>query len=318
MATAYAPSNITLSKYWGKSDNAINLPLNSSLSLSLGHLGTTTTVSPADQDTLVFNGKFFDVHEPFAKRVFNFIDYFRANRTLPLKVESSNSIPTATGLASSASGFAALTLALDKAFHLQLPESTLSIIARIGSGSAARSLWHGFARWNRGKCADGMDSYAHHLPIEWPALRIAIITVDTKQKSHSSRDGMNHTMATSPLFINWPAQAERDCDTIEKALRNRDFVTMGETAEANALGMHATMLAARPTLQYLKSQSWSVLETLWKARSEGLVAYATMDAGANIKILYLENAEPSIKELFPSANCIAPFSHLTANFQPEQ
>ncbi len=308
VANAFAPSNIALSKYWGKRDKSRNLPMNSSLSVSLGNLGTSTKISPADHDILIFNNNTVALTEPFAKRLFDFVRYFRQGQHAPLQIDSSNTIPTAAGLASSASGFAALTVALDSAFQTRLPESALSIIARIGSGSASRSLWHGFVRWNRGNSIDGMDSYAQPLAIKWPAFRIAIVTVDSAQKSQSSRDGMNHTVATSPLFSSWPAQAERDCLSIEQALLEQDFVTVGQTAESNALAMHATMSAARPTLNYLKPQSWTVLDSLWRARGDGLNAYATMDAGANVKILYLENDEALIKELFPSATYIAPFA----------
>ncbi len=307
-ATAFAPSNIALSKYWGKRDKPLNLPLNSSLSVSLGNWGTTTTLSPADQDTLVFNGKTVSGTDPFAIRLFAFVNHFRRRQSLPLSIESRNTIPTAAGLASSASGFAALTLALNKAFQAQLTDTELSIIARVGSGSASRSLWHGFVRWDRGESGDGMDSFARPLAINWPSFRIAIVTVDSSQKSHSSRDGMNHTVATSPLFSAWPAQAEKDCDSIERALIEQDFATVGHTAESNALGMHATMQAARPALSYLKPESWAVLETLWQARRNGLLAFATMDAGANVKLIYLEKDETSVKALFPTATCIAPFS----------
>jgi len=307
-ASAFAPSNIALSKYWGKRDKPLNLPLNSSLSVSLGDWGTTTSLSPADQDSLIFNGNAIAATDPFATRLFAFVNYFRRNQSLPLRIESHNTIPTAAGLASSASGFAALTLALNKAFQTQLTNTELSIIARIGSGSASRSLWHGFVRWDQGDSSDGMDSYARPLPTNWSSFRIAIVTVDSSKKSQSSRDGMNHTVATSPLFSAWPAQAERDCNCIESALLEQDFLTVGQTAESNALGMHATMIAARPSLSYLKPETWLVLETLWQARRDGLNAFATMDAGANVKLIYLDKDEGLVRELFPSATCIQPFA----------
>jgi len=310
--TAYAPSNIALSKYWGKRDHALNLPLNSSLSISLRDWGSTTHILPSNDghDRVWLNNQELDPQSAFHKKVITFADLFRREQTLPLHFKTTNSIPTAAGLASSASGFAALTQALVGAFGLDLSQSQQSLIARFGSGSATRSIWHGFVRWDRGESANGFDSFAHPLSVTWPEFRIAIIPVDTGPKSHTSRDGMNHTVATSPLFPPWPARAEHDCMQIEAAVMDKDFERLGELAEANALAMHATMLAARPALSYLKPQSWAVLERLWQARNDGLSAFATMDAGANVKLLFLENDTSDVKNLFPETNVIAPFDPL--------
>lgn len=306
---AYAPSNIALSKYWGKRDVALNLPCNSSLSLSLAEWGSRTAVSesPSGQDEICFNNREMDLADPQARKILRHADLFRRSQTIPLRIETLNTIPTAAGLASSASGFAALTLALDRAFGLDLPWASLSLIARLGSGSAARSFWHGFVRWDRGGSADGTDSIANALDVSWPALRIAIVPVDTAPKKYSSRDGMTHTRATSPLFAAWPDQAERDCAEIEAAVRARDLPKLGALAEANALAMHATMIAARPSLRYLTSDSWQVLSRLSAARETGLEAYATMDAGANVKLIFEAQQETAVQALFPAATIIAPF-----------
>lgn len=307
--TAYAPSNIALSKYWGKRDRALNLPLNSSLSISLADWGSHTTVAPAagDVDEVRLDGQPLTADSAFARKALDFADLLRAGREAPLLIDTRNTIPTAAGLASSASGFAALTRALSGALGLELSEQEMSLIARLGSGSATRSLWHGFVRWNRGTAADGGDSYAVPLDLTWPAFRIAILEVDTGPKLHSSRDGMNHTVDTSPLFAPWPDLAERDCQTIEQAVMDRDFTTLGQTAEANALTMHATMQAARPALSYLTADSWQLIHRLWQARRDGLVAYATADAGANIKLIFLEDSTDDVLSLFPQARVISPF-----------
>lgn len=310
--SAYAPSNIALSKYWGKRDAARNLPLNSSLSISLAEWGSHTTVRPSDdgQDEVSLNGETLPVTSKFVAKALKFADLFRGGKDIPLVIETRNTIPTAAGLASSASGFAALTRALCGSFGLGLNESEMSLIARIGSGSATRSFWHGFVRWDKGMAEDGSDSFAQPLAHHWPEFRIAIVPVDVGPKSHSSRDGMNHTVATSPLFATWPEQAERDCRAIEEAVAEQDFPTLGALAEANALAMHATMQAARPALSYLTSESWLILERLWKARQEGLHAYATMDAGANVKLLFLKESEADVRSLFPQAQVIDPFGAL--------
>ncbi|MEO0372031.1 MAG: diphosphomevalonate decarboxylase [Pseudomonadota bacterium] len=307
-ASAYAPSNIALAKYWGKRDAALNLPLNSSLSISLGDWGTQTQIAPSEADRLTFNGEDLDAARPAAAKVWRFVDLFAGAGRAPLHITTTNSIPTAAGLASSASGFAALTLALDGAFNTGLSKEVLSMLARFGSGSATRSFWHGFVRWNKGRATDGRDSHAQPVKSGLDDLRVAIIAVDTGPKSQSSRDGMNQTVATSPLFEAWPARAEADCDAVEAAVKGGDFETLGQLAEANALAMHATMMAARPALVYLKSGSWQVLETLWQARAAGLEAFATMDAGANVKLIFRERSALDVAQIFPQAQIIDPFA----------
>ena len=306
-SAVYAPSNIALSKYWGKRDASLNLPLNSSLSISLGTWGTRTEISPADADSLTFNGTSLEPTDPAARKVWRFVDLFAGATRPSLSIATENSIPTAAGLASSASGFAALTLALDQAFDTKLPTETLSMLARFGSGSATRSFWHGFVKWDKGHAADGSDSHGHLVQANMDDLRIAIVAVDTGPKSQSSRDGMNHTVATSPLFAAWPERAEADCAAIERAVKDEDFQTLGELSEANALAMHATMMAARPALTYLKPGSWQVLDTLWAARRDGLAAYATMDAGANVKLIFLDSTTQDMLSVFPNAQVIHPF-----------
>ena len=308
-SVAYAPSNIALAKYWGKRDWQLNLPLNSSVSISLADWGSQTRIMAAKMgcDEIYFNGAPLALATGFAKKILRFVGLFRRDQILPLRIETDNTIPTAAGMASSASGFAALTLALNAAFDLNLPKPVLSMLARFGSGSATRSLWHGFVRWERGVAVDGRDSFAQPLAPTWPAFRIAIVPVDTRQKAQSSRDGMNHTVATSPLFKSWPEQAEADAETISKAIFARNFRALGETAEANALAMHATMAAARPALCYLNPDSWAVLHQVWAARTQGHEIYATMDAGANVKLLFLAREEATVRKRFATADIISPF-----------
>lgn len=309
--SAYAPSNIALSKYWGKRDRARNLPLNSSFSISLAEWGSHTCVAPSEigYDSVSLNGENLALDSAFARKALKFADLFRGESNAPLTITTRNTIPTAAGLASSASGFAALTQALCGAFGLGLNKSEMSLIARLGSGSATRSLWHGFVRWDKGTRDDGDDSFATPLDLDWPEFRIAIVPVDIGPKSHSSRDGMNHTVDTSPLFSAWPEMAEADCAFIENAVKEQDFSALGARVEANALAMHATMQAARPALTYLNRDSWTILDRLWQARAEGLQAYATMDAGANVKLIFLNDSTDTVTELFPEAQIITPFTN---------
>lgn len=307
-AQAHAPSNIALSKYWGKRDHRLNLPLNSSLSISLHQLGSHTRISPSQQDEARLNGTLLPPESAFYAKIFGFVERFRRGQNLPLSISTTNTIPTAAGLASSASGFAALTRALTRSFALNLPDSALSELARYGSGSACRSLWHGFVRWQRGENPDGSDSIAMPLTTRWPEFRLAILAINTSAKAVSSREGMGHTAATSPLFAQWPATAQADCDAIQRAVEAKDFPRLGALAEANALAMHATMQAARPALTYLTPQSWQALADVQALRSQGTEVYATMDAGPNVKLLFEEASLPEISRAFPDATIIAPFA----------
>lgn len=307
---AYAPANIALAKYWGKRDAKLNLPNNGSLSISLGTLGTKTTVTALDaaQDCVKLNGQEMPVDSAFYQKVVAFVNLFRRQQPQSLLIDSHNSIPTAAGLASSASGFAALTLALADFWQLSLDKRILSSFARIGSGSAARSLWQGFVKWQKGQQSDGSDSYAIPIASDWQALRIALLEINTAEKSVSSRDGMNHTVATSPLYATWPDTAEKDLSVIEQAIATQDFHLLGQSAESNALAMHATMMAARPALLYLQAESFRQIARIQALRQEGLPVYFTADAGPNLKLLYLDEHQKEIAEAFPQAIHINPFA----------
>jgi diphosphomevalonate decarboxylase len=176
-ASAYAPSNIALSKYWGKRELSFNLPITGSLSISLAEHGTKTGLSVIDapMHQVILNGKEVSANQSFSIKVSQWLDRVLPN-VLKLRVDTHNTVPTAAGLASSASGFAALTLATNSLMGWQLPERQLSALARLGSGSASRSLWHGFVKWQAGEQANGSDSVAFPLEHQWPELRIGLLT----------------------------------------------------------------------------------------------------------------------------------------------
>jgi len=302
---AFAPANIALCKYWGKRDRDLNLPVNSSLSISLGKLGTHTVVKFAKTaDRIFLNGK--AAPKDFAARISNFLDLFRADGQF-FEVRTKNNIPTAAGLASSASGFAALVKALDQLFGWGFNPRELSMLARLGSGSATRSLYDGFAVWHAGVRADGMDSYAEGFSKPWKNLRLGILEVSNVRKKTGSTDGMNHTVETSELYEAWPAQADCDFDELRTAVAVQDFPMLGKTAENNALAMHATMLAAWPPLCYWKPQSLAMMQKVWQAREEGLELYFTIDAGPNLKLLFLKENQAAVKALFPNVQIVNPW-----------
>ena len=303
---AFAPANIALCKYWGKRDAELNLPVNSSLSVSLGKLGTRTIIKNAKTaDRIFLNGK--PAPKDFAVRISQFLDLFRADGQF-FEVRTKNNIPTAAGLASSASGFAALVKALDQLMGWGFNSRELSMLARLGSGSAARSLYDGFAVWHAGQRADGMDSYAEGVSEVWNDLCIGILEVSRVRKKTGSTEGMNRTVETSELYESWPAQAECDFDELRTAIAAQDFPMFGKTAENNALSMHATMLAAWPPLCYCKPQSLRLMQKVWDARENGLELYFTMDAGPNLKLLFLKKDLRAVRSLFPSVNVVIPFA----------
>jgi len=307
-ASAYAPSNIALCKYWGKRQDELNLPVNSSLSVSMAHMGTSTKISLSDKDEFFFNGEHLKLKLTFSVRLKEFLDMFRTSHCSFFRVESYNTIPTGAGLASSASGFAALTLALNKLFDWSLLDKELSILARLGSGSACRSIHRGFVLWHKGKRSDGMDSYSEKLEQKWPDLRMGVIHVSEKEKQVSSRDGMKRTVKTADFYRMWAEKSQTDLATIIHAINTKDFSLLGETAESNALAMHATMLSSKPPLLYWLPSTVSMMRKVWDLRKIGIEVYLTIDAGPNVKLIFLQSFADDIRNNFPQVDIISPFS----------
>ena len=300
-ATARACANIALVKYWGKRDARLNLPAAGSLSLTLDALVTETTVAFDPilvADELLLDGVAAQATE--IARTSEFLDLVRAlaGTSTRARVTSANHFPTASGLASSASGYAALALAATTAAGVGLTTRELSVLARRGSGSAARSLFGGFARMHAGERADGTDAYAE--PLESPLtsrVRMVIAVVGGGvAKAFGSRDAMEHCAATSPLYAAWVALVPADLAVARAALVAGDLATLGELAEANALAMHATAMAARPAVIYWQPTTLALLAAVRGLRSAGVAAWATMDAGPHVKVLTTATDAPVVVE----------------------
>ncbi|MER5215128.1 diphosphomevalonate decarboxylase [Streptomyces sp. NPDC002838] len=292
-ATAVAHPNIALIKYWGKRDEHLILPRVDSLSMTLDVFPTTTCVrlAPgAGHDKVTLNGR--PAEGEALRRVVAFLDLVRerAGSAHRAVVDSENTVPTGAGLASSASGFAALAVAAAASYGLDLDATALSRLARRGSGSASRSIFGDFAMWHAGLdsgTATEADLSSHAEPVPAgdldPALVIAV--VNAGPKAVSSREAMRRTVDTSPLYEPWAVSSKGDLTEMRAALLAGDIEAVGEIAERNALGMHATMLAARPAVRYLSPATLTVLDSVLRLRREGIPAYATMDAGPNVKVL---------------------------------
>ncbi len=301
--TAVAHPNIALCKYWGKRDAELNLPSTPSLSLTVAPFRTRTTVTwGADADQVVFNGAANTGSE--ARKILLTLDRLAAARgeaRPPCVVETANDFPTAAGLASSASGFAALVLAGNAASGLDLVPSALAVLARRGSGSATRSLQGGWVEWAMGD-PDGADSHGVQVaPADHWDVRMLVVLVRSGPKEIGSTEGMNHTMQTSPYYPAWVAQAPADVEEARAAVLARDLERLGRITERSALRMHASMLAADPAVVYWKPETVLALEIVRTARKAGLGGWATMDAGPNVKVLCGAGDAPGLTDALQAA-----------------
>jgi diphosphomevalonate decarboxylase len=217
-----------------------------------------------------------------------FLDLVRAaaGLALPAEVVTTNTVPTASGLASSAAGFAALALAASRAAGLDLSTSQLSELARRGSGSAARSIFGGFVEMAAGQREDGSDAVAHPLADadSWD-VRLCVAVTAVGEKAISSTAAMEQTARTSPYYPAWLAAVPADLAAARDAVLRRDLDRLGVVAERSAARMHACALAADPPILYWNPATLAALATVRELRGRGTAAYFTIDAGPHVKVL---------------------------------
>ena len=302
-AAATAQPNIALVKYWGKRDAALNLPAAGSLSITLEALHTRTRVrfdDALDADDITLNGE-RDAAQ--TRKIGAFLDLFRARAgiTTRARVESSNDFPTGAGLASSASGFGALAVSVDRALGLGLDARALSVLARRGSGSAARSIFGGFVEMASGQRDDGEDAFATPLldASAWPLKVVVAITTRTK-KSTSSSAGMQASQRTSPYYRDWVATVPHDLETARAAVRARDFEKLANVSEASCLAMHAVMLATRPALIYWNAATLDCIQCIRALQLTGTGVFYTVDAGPQVKAVCLPEAVARVRDALGS------------------
>ncbi|HET7569247.1 MAG TPA: diphosphomevalonate decarboxylase [Gammaproteobacteria bacterium] len=290
-AAAQAQPNIALIKYWGKRDIALNLPAAGSLSITLESLWTRTRVAfdPAlERDRLHLNGA---ENADQAERASACLDLLRARAGVSWRaqIDSHNNFPTGAGLASSASGFAALVRAAAAALDLDLEARELSILARRGSGSAARSIFGGFVEMAAGTRADGEDAFAQPVldAAEWP-LQVVVAVTSKRAKSIGSTAGMELSRRTSPFYADYVATTPGDLGAARRAVPARDFEALATLSEHSCLKMHGMMLATQPGLLYW---SGATVECLHRVRTlreqEGVGVFFTVDAGPQVKAICL-------------------------------
>lgn len=294
-----AYTNIALIKYWGKRDDQLILPTSSSLSLTLDAFYTETSVSFDDsleKDAFYLNETVQD--EAATQKVSRFLNLFREQSGMkaPAIIKSTNYVPTAAGLASSASGMAALAGAANLATGLNLSPQELSIFARQGSGSATRSIYGGFVEWQKGTSSS--DSYAVKVDDANWDIGMVVVVVNKKQKELSSREGMKLTVATSPFYQGWIDSTAVDLVNIKNAINDRDFEQIGAITESNGMKMHGTMLGANPPISYWEPDSVLAMQLVRQLRKKGIPCYFTMDAGPNVKVLCRLSDSEKIKTAF--------------------
>ena len=306
MATAKAHTNIALVKYWGKKDQELIIPQTDSLSLTLNEFYTTTTVNfdnHLTSDLVAIDQQTLSKKE--AKKVIHVLDIVRQLSGIKAfaRVESINHVPTAAGLASSASAFAALAGAASTAAGLNLSNRDLSRLARRGSGSATRSIYGGLVEWQKG--IDDASSFAQPIleNVDFPIEMLAVL-VDTKKKKVSSRSGMQSSVETSPYYDAWRQVVANDMIAIKQAIKAKDIDQIGHIAEENALRMHALTFSADPGFTYFNGETLTIIKAVEDLRNQGVNCYYTMDAGPNVKVIYdRENRSKIVEEL---SNIVGP------------
>ena len=287
---ARARANIALAKYWGKSDIPLNLPAVPSISLTLEGLITETSVSFAERnghaDQVRLDGKKAGRKE--AERVTKVLDRLRKEagaEHLTAWVDSTNHFPTAAGLASSASGFAALVGAASAALELKYSDRKLSAHARQASASAARSIFGGFSELPAGKPGNAKLAARPLHDADYWDVRLVVAVTAKGPKKVGSTEGMERSRETSPLYDAWVEKSVGLARTIKRALKNRDLDALGAAMEQSTYSFHACAMSASPSILYWQPGTIAALRTVDKLRDRGVSAWATMDAGPHVKVL---------------------------------
>lgn len=294
--TAVAPANIAFIKYWGKKDEVLRLPENGSISMCLSGLQTTTTVEfdeKYQEDEIILNGNKESLEN---NRGVKHLDRIRklAGIKTKVKVVTNNNFPVGTGLSSSASGFAALSLAGACAAGLNLSEKELSILARQGSGSACRSIPSGIVEWLDGDTSETSYARSLYVPDYWEIVDVVAI-VSTEKKDVGSTAGQK-LVASSPFFQNRLAQIKEKIKIIKELLAKKDFTRFGELIENEALELHAIMLTSSPPLIYWTPGTLKIMKLCSKWRAEGLEVYFTINTGQDIHLIVEEKNAAKLKD----------------------
>lgn len=307
---ASASPSLALIKYWGKQPGEVNVPATTSVAVGLDALRTITLVegNPAveartpsasvsidgiAQPIASYEAVIASVRERALASESRYSDY-------DLAIDSDNNFPTAAGVASSSSGFAALVVSLAAFFDLEIEADELSALARTGSGSAARSVFGGFTRLDAGS----REAYRIFPADHWPELRLLVAVTDSGAKPVGSRAAMERTRTSSPYYDAWVADSSSLVDEAVAAIAERDIERLGTAMRASYLRMTGSMLAADPPVIYWISQSVTVIHLCDELRSRGIHAWETMDAGPQVKILTTADDAAAIRSALRESGAV--------------
>ncbi len=286
-ATAKSPANIAFIKYWGKADPKTRVPQNSSISMSLSRLYSICTVEfekGLKKDKIDFL-KEKVIEERELRRIKNVLDRARelVSINLRARVMTVNNFPKATGIASSASGLSAVTLAVTAALGLKLSQRELSKLARLASGTASRSIPDGFVEWRKG--TDESNSYAVQIfPPDWWDIRDVVAIVSREMKKVKSTQG--HALApTSPFYRARITGMPAKIKAIKRAIKKKDFTAFGEILEKECLNMHAICITSQPPILYWQGVTMEIMRKVQEWREDGLEIYFTIDAGPTVHLI---------------------------------
>lgn len=286
--TCQASPNIAVIKYWGKRNSELILPDNDSLSLTLDvkdmHSYTTVSTSPSMTcDTFYFDDVQQTKLSSRMQKVLNEVRRRATDKQIKyVEIRSHNTFPASSGLASSASAYASLAIALTNLFSLDNPQSTAAYLARIGSGSAIRSIYGGFVRWSsKDECLSSCIFPAEH----WPKLRIVILIFNSSKKAVSSTDAMQRTRETSTLFQARLATVDEKIRKIIEAIEAKDFNTFAKIVMMESSQFHAVCMDTYPPVIYLNEQSKHLIDLVH--------AYNKIDGDENMKVAYTFDAGPN-------------------------
>ncbi len=327
ISTVEATANIALVKYWGKRDEKLILPQEGSISVTMDEtLKTRTTVMFSEkfaEDEVWLNGRKLDLNDKETAERMQQLNVIREKAGINAKarIVSLNCFPTAAGFASSAAGLAALACAASKAAGLNLSSSELSILARLGSGSACRSVLGGFVEWKRGVKSDGSDSLAIQIapPSHWLELRNVIAIVEQGKKKISSRAGMKQTVATSSLYQKRLRDLPKTLETVRNAILRKDLPTLLEATMRESSNMHAVMLDTWPPITYLNDVSKQIMASIidFNNAAGEIKAGYTFDAGPNAHVFTVEKHVDEVKKVLAEVEGVQKILVCKVGFGPK-
>lgn len=303
-ATAEAPSNLAFAKYWGKKDSALRIPTNNSISMNLSNAKTITSVQfdpVLAEDQVILKGSEQVPGPGYVNRVSRHLDRVRemAGVSTRAVVTTENTFPESVGIASSASGFAALSVAAAAALELNLTEKELSILARLGSGSACRSIPSGFVEWEAG--VDSNSSFARQIapPEHW---EVSIVTVIVTRETKKISSSVGHQLATaSPFFETRLETLDRRLEIVRRAILERDFERFGREIEREAISLHMIAMTSpyegetwSSGAYYWTPETMELILAVQEWRAKGIETYFTLDAGPTVHLLCRREDESRI------------------------